>query len=257
LKSIRRSSQLNETRRHLLTGLSLVSAGAFLAGCRATPNRSGGATNDENKEPGPGELTPLEVTAAEDLMREHGILRRALLVYQESAVRLKQDAASVPAEALEKTATLFRVFGEDYHERKLEEGYIFPVVKKTPGTISAYADVLLVQHARGREITEYLLSVTKGDRIASNQVEDVVKALESCVRMYEHHAAIEDTVIIPAWKSSLSETEFDELGEKFEEIEHEQFGGDGFETALQRMQEIETSLGLGELGMFTAPAPPK
>ena len=50
--------------------------------------------------------------------------------------------------------------------------------------------------------------------------------------------------------------ELDALGEKFEEIEHEQFGSDGFESALKRMEEIEQSLGLSNLDMFTAPPPP-
>jgi hemerythrin-like domain-containing protein len=248
---------LNETRRQLLTSLSVAGAGALLIGCRPKPQTTGSATNDEKKEPGPGESTPVEVTAAEDLMREHGILRRALLVYQESAVKLRQDAASFPAAEIEKTAQLFRVFGEDYHEKRLEEAYIIPVIRKVQGPAAAYADVLLAQHARGREITDYLSSVTKADRIASNQVEDVAKALESFVRMYEHHAAVEDTVVFPAWKAATGEQEYDELGDKFEEIETEQFGQDGFENALKRMEQIETNLGLNNLDMFTAPPPQK
>jgi hemerythrin-like domain-containing protein len=249
---------LNEKRRQLLTGISLAGAGVLLNACRATSNRTGSATNEDNKNdgPAPGEAAPVEVTATEDLMREHGILRRALLVYQESAVRLRQDPASVPTDTLEKTANLFRVFGEDYHEKNLEEVYIFPILKKSPGAAASYVDVLLAQHNRGREITDYLLSITKADRIPSNSVDPLVKALESFVRMYEHHAAIEDTVIFPAWKAATGETELDELAARFEEIETEQFGGDGFETALKRMEEIETSLGLSNLEMFTAPQPP-
>jgi hemerythrin-like domain-containing protein len=248
---------LNKNRRQLLAGISLAGAGFVLNACRATPSRTGGATNEENKNegPAPGEAAPLEVTATEDLMREHGILRRALLVYQESVVRLRQDPASVPPDALEKAANLFRVFGEDYHEKKLEEIYIFPALKKSTSTAASYVDVLLAQHMRGREITDYVLSVTKADKIPSNSVEALAKTLESFVRMYQHHAAIEDTVIFPAWKATLGEPEYDALGEKFEEIETEQFGGDGFETALKRMEEIETSLGLSNLDMFTAPSP--
>jgi hemerythrin-like domain-containing protein len=247
---------LNETRRHLLTSLSLVGAGTLLIGCRATQSNSS-ATNDDGKEPAPGEAVPVEVTATEDLMREHGILRRALLVYQESAVRLRQDPEAVPAAALEKTAQLFRVFGEDYHEKRLEEVFIIPVIKKVQGNAATYADVLVAQHTRGREITDYLLSVSKAERILTNQVESVAKALESFVRMYEHHAAIEDTVVFPAWKAATGEQEYQELGEKFEEIEIEQFGADGFEAALKRMEEIEAELGLGNLDMFTAPSPRK
>ena len=32
--------------------------------------------------------------------------------------------------AIARTAKLFRSFGEDYHERKLEEAYIFPAYEK-------------------------------------------------------------------------------------------------------------------------------
>jgi len=250
---------VDSKRRQLITGISLAGAGVLLNACRATPGPSGSATNENTKNEGPktGEEETLEVTATEDLMREHGILRRALLVYQESVVKLRQDAASLPPEALEKTANLFRVFGEDYHEKKLEEVFIFPTVRTAPGMAASYVDVLLKQHTSGREITNYVLSITKDDRIATNSVEPLAKALESFVRMYEHHAAIEDTVIFPAWKSATGQGQLDELGEKFEEIEHEQFGDDGFEMALKRMEEIENSLGLSNLDMFTAPAPPK
>jgi len=249
---------MDKTRRQLLAGISVAGAGVLLNACRNTQTRTGGATNDENKNdgPAPGEAEPVEVTATEDLMREHGILRRALLVYGETATRLRQDPASVPTDALEKTANLFRVFGEDYHEKSLEEVFIFPALKKAPGAAAAYVDILLAQHARGREITNYVLSISGADRIPSNSVEPLAKSLESFVRMYEHHAAIEDTVVFPAWKVAVGTNELDAMAAKFEDIEHAQFGSDGFESALKRMEEIEQSLGLSNLDMFTAPAPP-
>ena len=249
---------MDAKRRQLLTGISLAGAGILVSACRNEPSRTGTASNEEAKSepPATGEAEPVEVTATEDLMREHGILRRALLVYQESATRLRKDASSVPPDALEKTANLFRVFGEEYHEKKLEEVYIFPTVKKAPGSAAAYVDVLLAQHVRGREITDYLLTISKADRIATNSVEPLANALEAFVRMYEHHAAIEDTVVFPAWKVATGPAQLDELGEKFEEIEHEQFGNDGFETALKRMEEIEQGLGMSNLDMFTAPPAP-
>ena len=247
---------MDEKRRQLLAGISIAGAGVLLNACRNTQTRTGGATNEEKKNegPAPGEAEPVEVTATEDLMREHGILRRALLVYRETVVKLRQDVGSVPPDALEKTAKLFQVFGEDYHERKLEEVFIFPAVRKAPGAAAGYLDILLAQHVRGREITDYVLSISQADRIASNSIEPLAKALESFVRMYEHHAAIEDTVVFPAWKAAVGANELDAMGEKFEDIEHEQFGGDGFDMALKRMEEIEQSLGLSNLDMFTAPS---
>lgn len=242
---------MNKTRRELLAGISIAGAGALLIGCRTPSNQ----TNQEG--PAASELGPAAVTATEDLMREHGVLRRALFVYREAAARLRQDPASVPPDALEKTAQLFRVFGEDYHEKKLEETHILPLLKKFRNPAAAYVDVLMAQHARGREITDYLLSVTKAERISANTAGALVTAMESFARMYEYHAALEDTVIFPAWRASLGEAEFDELGARFEEIEAEHFGDDhGFESAVSRMQEIEASLGLNNVDTFTAPGPP-
>lgn len=246
---------MNKTRRELLAGISIAGAGALLIGCRTRSNQTS-TTNQEG--PATGELGPAEVSATEDLMREHGVLRRALIVYREAAARLRQDPASVPPHALEKTAQLFRVFGEDYHEKKLEEVHILPVLKNFRNPAAAYVDVLMAQHARGREITDYLLSVTKAERISANTAGALVGAMESFARMYEYHAALEDTVVFPAWRASLGEAEFDELGAKFEEIEADHFGNDqGFESAVSRMEEIEASLGLNNPDTFTAPAPPK
>jgi hemerythrin-like domain-containing protein len=98
-----------------------------------------------------------------------------------------------------------------------------------------------------------VLRLTALEKIPEASASDFVEALESFVRMYEHHAAVEDTVLFPAWRRSISTSEFDEMGARFEEIEEEQFGEDGFEAALLRMAEIEESLGLNDLGAFTAP----
>lgn len=249
---------LDSTRRTLITGIPLIGAGALFVGCRQSQPGSGGASNERERTPGASEdQAEAGVSATEDLMREHGILRRALLVYKESALKLRQDITSVPTDALEKTAQLFRVFGEEYHERKLEETHIFPSLKKTQNHASVYIDVLSAQHARGREITDYILAMTGGDKLPAATGDTFINALESFVRMYEHHTAVEDTLVFPVWKTSISPEEFDELGARFEEIEEEQFGEDGFEAALRRMAEIEESLGMANLGMFTAPPPPK
>jgi hypothetical protein len=47
------------------------------------------------------------------------------------------------------------------------------------------------------------------------------------------------------------------MGDKFEGIEHAQFGGDGFDIALVQMTSIEEELGLADLSRFTALPPPK
>lgn len=242
-------------RRQWLVGICSIGGGVALLGC----NKLGKLQSAKNREESllPDKGGALEVTAAEDLMREHGVMRRALLVYQEMAAKLRGNSLSGSSDALLKTAKLFRAFGEEYHEKKLEEAYIFPAVKSAGGPASLYADVLIAQHQRGREITDYIMAVSSSAKVASGNIEPLARALESFVRMYEHHAAMEDTVIFPAWKQTLSDDQADELNDKFEEIEQQQFGADGFEDAVKQMSDIETALGLADLAQFTAPAPPQ
>jgi len=121
---------------------------------------------------------------------------------------------------------------------------------------AGYPDVLVAQHQRGREITDFIIAATAGPRLATADIKTFAAALEDLVRMYEHHAAIEDTIVFPAWKETLTADAMDEMNEKFEEIEHEQFGEDGFESALKQIAEIEQSLGFTDLTQFTAPPPP-
>jgi len=196
-----------------------------------------------------------EVGAVEDLMREHGVLRRSLAVYREAAARLRKRG-DVSPDALRKTATLFRAFGEDYHERKLEEAFIFPAVKRAGGAAGALADVLAAQHQRGREITDYILAVTQAPKIGAN-AEALAGVLDAFARMYESHAAREDTIVFPAWKKTMSDKELDEIGDKFEDIEHEQLGKDGFDDAVKQIGEVEGAFGLSDLALLTAPPPPK
>jgi hemerythrin-like domain-containing protein len=244
---------MNLDRRRLITGIGGLGAGLVLAGCGGA-NKSPTAAQPA---PAQGEGKEAEVTAVEDLMREHGVLRRALFVYSEVVVRLRSKSSDVAPDALQKTARLFRAFGEDYHEKKLEEAYIFPAVKRAGGEAASYADVLTAQHERGREITEYILSVAQGPKLGATNSEPLARALESFVRMYRAHAAREDTIVFPAWKGTLTAKQLDEVGDKFEEIEHEQFGEDGFEDALKQIADVESTLGLTDLSQFTAPASPK
>jgi hypothetical protein len=133
------------TRRKLVIAASAAGAGLLLT--------AGNAGLVLAAQKGHGKGQEKEVGAVEDLMREHGVLRRALLVYSESVLKIRANLGGIPAEALMRTAKLFRSFGEDYHERKLEEAYIFPAIKKAGGPAAGYADVLKAQHDRGREVT--------------------------------------------------------------------------------------------------------
>lgn len=196
------------------------------------------------------------VGAVEDLLREHGVLRRALLVYIETVPRIRRGASDIDAGALNEVAKLFRSFGEDYHEKKLEEAHLFPVVKKTRTPAAAYIDTLIAQHQRGREVTDYVIAVTRAGKIGSGAAEPLANALSTFVLMYHNHAAREDTIVFPAWKTALSQHQIEELGDQFEEIEKQQFGADGYEEAVRKIAAVEQRLGFADVAQFTPPPPP-
>ena len=196
--------------------------------------------------------------AVEDLMREHGVLRRCILAFRETAGRLRITPEDVDASALNEAAKLFRSFGEDYHEKKLEEAHIFPRVRRAVAGAEAPVAVLMAQHLRGREIIDYILSVTGGPHIAAADAETLARAFDAFEVMYANHTAREDTIVFPAWKDQLSPVELAEMSNLFETIERAEFGEDGFVDAVKRVAAIEDKLGLKNLGQFTAPpAPPR
>src|SRR5439155_22805385 len=81
------------------------------------------------KETKPPREKEKKIGAVEDLMREHGVLRRVLLVYRQAAVR-RRAGAKIDPKQIRHAAQLFRDFGENYHERMLEQAYVFPSLRK-------------------------------------------------------------------------------------------------------------------------------
>ncbi len=235
-------------RRRMLTA-GIAGASLFLSSQSFGPARAAERGKKRGEE--------REVGAVEDLMREHGVLRRALLVFIEIVPKLRANPAGVDAGAIAGTAKLFRSFGQDYHEKKLEEAYIFPAVRRAGGPAAGYVDVLITQHNRGREIIDYILSVAGKGVIGTGDAEPLARVLEVFVLMYQNHAAREDTILFPAWKEALSERQLHQMGDKFEDIERQTFGKDGFEDAVKQIAQIEQTLGFADLAQFTAPPPPK
>ncbi|MFC6603994.1 hypothetical protein ACFQDF_24735 [Ectobacillus funiculus] len=65
----------------------------------------------------------IEITPTEDLMREHGILKRLLLIYEDAEKRLRGYKPLHPHivyPVILQTGTIARNFIENYHQ-KLEE----------------------------------------------------------------------------------------------------------------------------------------
>lgn len=234
------------TRRTLLIGSAAAgAAGATLALISSALGAEAGAT--------PAAPAEIPVSTAEDLMREHGVLRRVLFVYDEAASRIEASGEKlpmVPPGVLKQAAMLVRQFVENYHE-KLEEQYLFPRFEKA-GLLADLVKTLRLQHDAGHRATSQVLTLGEGGAFqdaASRR--RLAAALRAFNRMYRPHAAREDTVLFPAMRRIFTPKEYDELGDTFEDAEHRVFGKDGFEWAVAEVNGLEKAMGLADLAQFT------
>lgn len=190
------------------------------------------------KKPGVEEVSPTE-----DLMREHGVLDRILLIYEEIIKRI-DNQMPVPINSLKRSAEITKNFIENYHE-KLEEDYLFPRFVKAKKMVDL-VQTLKEQHIQGRKLTAYILA-----HADEKELQKLKNAMEQFIAMYRPHAAREDTVLFPAFKTLISQKEYDALGDMFEDKEHELFGKDGFNTIVNDIANIEKELGIYNLSLFT------
>ena len=150
-----------------------------------------------------------DVAAPEDLMREHGVLNRILLIYEEGLRRLgaNQDIA---AEVFRQPADLVRQFVEDYHEH-LEEQFIFPEFEQRQQMVEL-VQTLRRQHQAGRRVTDIILSHTAADQFRQpTRRQELREAVQAFIRMYRPHETREDTVLFPAFRKIVSAAKIKEL----------------------------------------------
>jgi hemerythrin-like domain-containing protein len=176
-----------------------------------------------------------EVSPTEDLMREHGLLNRVLLLYEDG---------------LHKLADIIRRFIEDYHE-KLEEDHLFPRFEKA-GKLTDLVRVLRQQHQAGRRLTADIqrLSTARAIHDASDRSR-LMDSMRLFIRMYRPHEAREDTILFPSLHGIISRHEWDSLGEDFEKREHALFGKEGFEGMVEKVAGLEKKTGIYDLSQFT------
>jgi hemerythrin-like domain-containing protein len=189
------------------------------------------------------------VTPGEDLMQEHGLVERLLLVYDETARRIETHAEVDPATLAGATSVVER-FIQDYHEKN-EEDFVFPALESKQREVELVR-VLRLQHQRGREVTAEIARRAKNFKATP----ELARMLRDFARMYRPHASFEDTRAFPAFRETLDDDAYRELGEKFEDREHERLGPRGFENAVAEVARLEGSLGIGDLAKFTPEKPP-
>jgi hemerythrin-like domain-containing protein len=212
-------------RRSFLSGSAVL-----VVGCSGAQHARGGEKEEE-------------VTPAEDLMREHGVLRRVMYLYDEAAMRI-EGGREVPLDALASGAGIIRRVIEDYHE-KSEENFVFPRFEKA-GKLADLTAVLRRQHEVGRALTDQIIALAKGPLDAK-----LATVLHSFNHMYRPHASREDTVLFPELRELIGAHAYEELGEQLEDQEKQILGDHGFERAVVDVAKLEAAFGVADLAKLT------
>jgi hemerythrin-like domain-containing protein len=233
-------TEARRTRRDFLVAAGTAGAGLLLAGCRGIAGRAQEKEVEEGEE---------GVTATEDLMREHGVLERILLIYEEGIRRIEAHDALLP-EDLFGAAMIVRAFVEDYHEKQ-EESDVFPRLEKA-SRLAPLTAILRAQHKAGRNLTDGILKRLQPEPFnVPESRRELAALMRSFARMYRPHYAREDTVVFPALRAVTPPEEFAKLADRFEDRERETLGPEGFEKAVASVAQIEEAMGIADLAQFT------
>jgi hemerythrin-like domain-containing protein len=229
------------SRREFLkrTGILLTSTAVISAIAGSVQAKS----QNENEQMG------IKISPPEDLMREHGVLRRILLIY-ENIEGCLDKGKTFPLETLSSAAEIIQNFIENYHE-KLEEAYVFPRLEKA-GKLVDLVTILRQQHKAGRHLTEFIKKSSEATALQETAKRmELAEKLRLFIRMYRPHAAREDTILFPAFRSIVTTQEIYSLGEEFEDKEISLLGEGGFEGIVAKVASLEKPLGIYELAQFT------
>lgn len=187
------------------------------------------------------------VPAPEDLFRDHAILRRILIVFDECA-RITRAGGQYDPRIVLHAANVFAHFGAAYHA-KAEERYIFPLFRHTG--VAPIVDNLKREHARAGEYVRHITALAE-----SGKQGELAVILPEFSWFYRRHAAHEDISVFSQIRSLFTtQRTMHELDERLEWFENETLGPDGVERAVGALYAIEAPLGLDTVSLYGSPPP--
>ena len=181
-----------------------------------------------------------------DLVFEHSLLDRLLLIYDECKKQLA-TSKDFNIEILLQTVKIVKSFVELHHE-KLEEEYIFPHFKNEHQDL---VKTLILQHKSSQVLTSTIIKLCDKKLLESLYNRSKLMAmLCTFIKMYRVHASRENTVLFPAFKELMSESELESLADKFEEIEIKKFGPKGDRSIIPIIEKLEKALFINDINKF-------
>jgi len=224
--------ELRETRRKFLVRSGMLLAAAGLSACSREPEK---------------ETKPIPAT--EDLMREHGVMRRIMLVYDDLVRRLTQGE-EVPLQALTEANYIVRTYMQDHHEIN-EQFQVFNRFSQAGKMVELVA-TLYQQHLAGRKLLDKIKILSTEETLKNpSERSKMAESLTTLNQLYRHHAAWEDTVLFPAFRPVISPQDFAALSETFAKQEQKLFGREGYEKIVGQVADLEKMLGIHDLQHYT------
>ena len=249
---------MKSPRRAFLATVTSLGAGALAgaaAGALAGPPRNWGRGAANGSPAAASGSEPARAATDEPnsppeyMMLDHAVLERLLSIYEECVRRLRSNEG-VSATVLQKTATMIRNFGEDYHEKR-EEEFIFPHFAPR----ADYAPLLKTlqsQHDAGRTLTDRILAGSSDEKFPLPESRQaLIDGCTAYVRMARPHMAREATDLFPDLYETLAEKAIDELSARLLKLEQQVFGKDGYERMIEHIAVIEQQLGIHDLDRVT------
>ena len=203
-------------RRSFVSGMAaagaIVCAPAWAIGEERSPGNVLAPPSEEEE----------EVAPPEDLMREHGVLNRILLIYEESASAARGGAGRSRPDPLAKGAAIIRTLHRGL-PREARGRSPLPALREGGGarrsgrrcsaasTRRAAAHRVIQRLSRRRSRAQ---GAPRADALAERPAPEFV-------RMYRPHEAREDTVLFPAFRKLVSRQRIRRRSVKtFEDKEH-------------------------------------
>jgi len=167
--------------------------------------------------------------ATEDLMNEHGLLNRIMIVY-DLCVEKRAHFAEVVV-----LTEIVKDFIENFHE-KMEETYIFPAFKGSK--YEELIELLIKQHRASADLTSSIVTQAKNNDAA------VFDSITSFLKMYRLHSSREDTIVFRKYRKLVDTAELRRVSKLIDDLEDERYGKNGFDMLLGRVIVVEQLLGI-------------
>lgn len=186
-----------------------------------------------------------KLTVAEYLYKNHGLLNRMILIYEELIRRLKNNIR-IGNKIVYYTAYIIKNYVENYH--KTNKIYIYPLLRTNNIEIEII-DELANLHKINKQLINHILKISENDFISDKN--ELIFYMQQYIKISRYHTSREDTVIFPKFINLLDNETMIDYSWLFDEKQNEYLGLNGFNNYLNIIVSIEKYLNIHDLKEIT------